>query len=308
MTGILATRYDAPPGRLPAPPQPQTPRYTRMVTSNARWFDTSAQALVPRDEAAAVLAELRTLMSSSSPEYRAVLAGALVASYPRAPEEPEGYLLSIIEETEEYPNPAVYQAVREARRTLKFLPTTAELVGLCENAVADLRRHMGSLEDLLREHDRRAEAARREAAWAEIAEAHPNFPRRMDDQSMPIVPTAAEVAAWQAVITRHAEDARASADRDAADQIARWIDVWGITPEEGRELLALHEAVPTKRRVMIGLEVRQHLAREKLIGQAAYEAARAIWTRAAEASDGTARGPIANSIANAQLTLRGNRP
>jgi hypothetical protein len=61
-------------------------------------------------------------------------------------EDPEIFVSGLIDELSEYPADVLEAAVRSARRSLKSLPSIAEMVALCEAFVAERRVQLAALE------------------------------------------------------------------------------------------------------------------------------------------------------------------
>lgn len=73
-------------------------------------------------------------------------------------EDPEIFVSGMIEELSDYPADILEAAVRSARRSLKTLPSIAEMVALCEGLVAERRAQLAALERI--EAKRRSREAR----------------------------------------------------------------------------------------------------------------------------------------------------
>jgi hypothetical protein len=102
---------------------------------------TSRRGLVPRAVLPAVIRDLQLALRPASENELRMAVARLTTSYPTArPPSPEGYILALLEELSGYPADVVIAAVREVRRTVKFLPAVAEVVEAAEKHVRDRRR------------------------------------------------------------------------------------------------------------------------------------------------------------------------
>lgn len=80
----------------------------------------------------------------------------MVAAYPqKGPDDARGYVLAVAENLAEYPNDVVVRACKQAVRTVKFLPSVAELVEIAEELVRPRRNALRNLPLVARERARR---------------------------------------------------------------------------------------------------------------------------------------------------------
>lgn len=125
-------------------------------------LDAATLALIV-DEVQAVLA----MPPAGEREARAE-AMTLIGSFPRQPDNPGIYSAVLAKEASRWPADVVREARRTIVRTLKFLPSVAELAGACESIQGRRRLLLIAAERMERERQRReAEEQRRAAAEAQ---------------------------------------------------------------------------------------------------------------------------------------------
>jgi hypothetical protein len=114
---------------------------------------TSRRGLVPRAVLPAVIRDLQLALRPASENELRMAVARLTTSYPTArPPSPEGYILALLEELSGYPADVVIAAVREVRRTVKFLPAVAEVVEAAEKHVRDRRRMLFAARAMVEAH------------------------------------------------------------------------------------------------------------------------------------------------------------
>jgi hypothetical protein len=71
---------------------------------------------------------------------------------------PDVYIGAMSSELEEFPADVLRETVTIARRTLRFLPSIAEMISIAETLVLERRRMLRNVERMEREHERRRAA------------------------------------------------------------------------------------------------------------------------------------------------------
>lgn len=120
-------------------------------------LDARTLALVV-DEVSAVLA---TPLAEER-EARAEIM-TMIGSYPRQPDNPEIYCGALAKEASRWPADVIREARRTIVRTIRFLPSVAELAGACESIQARRRMLLIAAERMERERQRREEEEQRRA-------------------------------------------------------------------------------------------------------------------------------------------------
>lgn len=87
----------------------------------------------------------------------------LIGSFPRRPDEPAIYCAAMAKEAERWPADVIREARRTIVRTLRFLPTVAELAEACTAIQARRRMLLIAAERMERERQRREEEEQRRA-------------------------------------------------------------------------------------------------------------------------------------------------
>lgn len=114
--------------------------------------------LVPAEYCRQVLAERPPAGCGIAAAER--LGRALVGSYPaREVNDPRAYALAIASVFADYPEEIGSRAVSGLIRSLKFLPTAADVHEACEALMAPARTRRAMAQRMLREHERRAAEA-----------------------------------------------------------------------------------------------------------------------------------------------------
>ncbi|MGA1858808.1 hypothetical protein VH569_22695 [Azospirillum sp. 11R-A] len=120
-------------------------------------LDAATLALVV-DEVQAVLAT----PPAGEREARAEIM-TMIGSFPRQPDNPEIYCGAMAKEASRWPADVIREARRTIVRTLKFLPSVAELAGACESIQGRRRLLLIAAERMERERQRRETEERRRA-------------------------------------------------------------------------------------------------------------------------------------------------
>ncbi len=141
-----------PPGRAPAPAPLPAELDGHLATLTA-WTFTGGGDLVPAAALPALRAELERRNQPATSRYQLAVLAAMLAGFPqRAPEHVEAYLGALIEETSDYSDDVLYQAAREIRRTVRFLPTIAEFREIADKHAKAATVMMARLDQMERQH------------------------------------------------------------------------------------------------------------------------------------------------------------
>jgi hypothetical protein len=145
--------------------------------SSFREEDQDAK-LVPKDELPNLIAEIEQRLAPAKPSDVAKAVAMLFASFKIGDvvQDPKVFGQLMREELAEFPADVLQEAVRQARRTLKWLPSIAEMIDICSNLRAHISLQLGVAQLMTEEYQRRekkvAERAERmrqnEAAIAEF--------------------------------------------------------------------------------------------------------------------------------------------
>jgi hypothetical protein len=131
------------------------------------------------------------LAPASRNDTKKVLA-VFSASFKWAPdvvEDRDAYIIAMAEELRSYPFAVLMEAIQEARRTLKWIPSIAEMVQLAEKRRRPLQNALRRLDHMPSEHRRAEEAlAAAEKQAAEAAEEYGRIEREFIAQFGPLPP------------------------------------------------------------------------------------------------------------------------
>jgi hypothetical protein len=135
--------------------------------SSFREEDQEAK-LVPKDELPSLIAEIEQRLAPAKPADVAKAVAMLFASFKIGDvvQDPKVFGQLMREELAEFPADVLQEAVRQARRTLKWLPSIAEMIDICSNLSARISLQLGVAQNMTEEYRRRA---KREAEQAERA-------------------------------------------------------------------------------------------------------------------------------------------
>lgn len=131
----------------------------------------SFRGLLDARTLAVIVDEVRAVLATPAAQEREARAEVmtLVGSFPRRPDEPAIYCAAMAKEAERWSADVVREARRTIVRTLRFLPTVAELAEACAAIQGRRRMLLIAAERMERERQRReAEDQRRvmlEAQW-----------------------------------------------------------------------------------------------------------------------------------------------
>lgn len=127
----------------------------------------SFRSLLDARTLAIVVDEVRAVLATPPAQEREARAEVmtLIGSFPRRPDEPAIYCAAMAKEAERWPADVVREARRTIVRTLRFLPTVAELAEACAAIQGRRRTLLIAAERMERERQRReAEEQRRARA------------------------------------------------------------------------------------------------------------------------------------------------
>lgn len=113
--------------------------------------------LVPAEHIPALRRELQASIGPAAPREAAKAVAMLIGSFKTAGAvaSPDTFARAMTEELAEYPADVLHAAIRHARRGLRWLPSIAEMVELCEAEMQPRRARLQALERVAAEHARR---------------------------------------------------------------------------------------------------------------------------------------------------------
>lgn len=131
-------------------------------------YPTHGGPRISRETIQAIRVELvSALATTTEPRHARAAAAKLVASYPNGkPLDFKVYLQGLADELSRYAPDVVAAAVIQVRRTVKFLPSIAEVVEACERFTFERRSGLWDCDKALREIEAR-DRAKREREEAE---------------------------------------------------------------------------------------------------------------------------------------------
>lgn len=180
MSGIVALQT---PASLPVQGCPYASMHWATISDPYKRTVDVYTPLIPEDDARAVVAELQAASAPMGIEHAKTQAKLLIGSYPHPSiDEPEIYSRAIVSVLAEVPPDIGRHAIDRLTRTLRFLPTRAEVDEMCGNLVAQRKLAAWVAEKHITEHARRRDEIEREktlgrertenkeavAAWMEI--------------------------------------------------------------------------------------------------------------------------------------------
>jgi hypothetical protein len=156
-----------------APATPTADRY-RSDLDNDYSIDDYCR-LIPIEDLRTARQELTDALTPAPSSDVERCVAALIAAYPqRGPAVPDVYVAALAADLDGFPPDVIREACTEARRTIKFLPSCAEVYEIAQRLTNTRRRMIRRAEAMEREHERRQreaeETARRERERTERIE------------------------------------------------------------------------------------------------------------------------------------------
>jgi hypothetical protein len=142
------------------------------------WVDKDTK-LIPLGELPGVIAQLEQSLRPATRQDVKKAVMALFGSFKVAGVvlDPDAFTAAMNAELAEFPVDVLQDAVRHARRTLKWLPSIAEMIEICKEVGFPRRDQLNIAKQMEREHRRRAElAAEREERARKNAELEARMP------------------------------------------------------------------------------------------------------------------------------------
>jgi hypothetical protein len=123
--------------------------------------------LVPKDELPSLVAEIEQRLAPAKPADVAKAVAMLFASFKVGDvlQDPKVFGQLMREELAEFPADVLEEGVRHARRTLKWLPSIAEMIEICAEIRAPLRQPLSVVQLMEKEYQRRAKREADRERW-----------------------------------------------------------------------------------------------------------------------------------------------
>jgi hypothetical protein len=128
----------------------------RQELAGSRLIDRHSR-LIPEDDLLSLQQAIQARLRPASAVQVARVVGAIIGSFKIGDVlgDPAAYTNAMTSELAAYPADVLNEAVRRARRTLKWLPAIAEMVEICGELIAESRRQLCIADRMLEEHGRR---------------------------------------------------------------------------------------------------------------------------------------------------------
>jgi len=141
-----------------APPASLIQRYAPVLA--ACIFPDSETELVPVADLPDLIAEIERALLPAPPQEVAKAVAVMFGSFKIGDvvHDQQAFTRAMIAELD-FPADILQAAVRQARRTLKWLPSIAEMIEICEDVKLPRVRQLRTAKDMVREHQRREKAA-----------------------------------------------------------------------------------------------------------------------------------------------------
>jgi hypothetical protein len=119
--------------------------------------------LIPEHHLCALRRTTEASLRAASHEQAAKAAAVLFGSFKvgNVLEDREAFAAAMIKHLEVYPAEVLAKMIRRAQREVKWQPSIAEVVAICEELIEPLRRRLRILDRMAEEHRRRQEEVRR---------------------------------------------------------------------------------------------------------------------------------------------------
>jgi hypothetical protein len=161
-----------------APPASLIERYAHLIAGDPYNFESDTE-LVPIDDLPDLIGEIERALRPAPPKEVAKAVAVLLGSFKvgNVLQDQAAFTRAMLTELAEFPADVLMAGVVEARRTLNWLPSIAEMITFCGNARSPRKEQLRRANQMLIQHRRRAElAAEREDRARKLEELEAKLP------------------------------------------------------------------------------------------------------------------------------------